>query len=265
MKSPLSIFVVLAVTLSCTSGTNTQDAAVEESAEVEEIVSQEESVEEAPVLLSPATSRFKAMTEFTFDKALLDSLKKPYSIVDYFLLAPTQIFGGLDRMAVLKTEEEPVSSPGGGCFPNIKALDRRNGFMEFVCNGDGGGESFQITFWKQKGQPDLVGFNKTTWGMCCDESELLFLQLVEGEWNNVTSQVLPDINYKIFMKPGTENVNQNVAAGYLAELPKSGKDISLRVMGDLLSEGLAGLPELRSSIDAEKTVTLFYDSGKFSF
>ncbi len=265
MRRPLSFIIVLLFSLSCSSGTNTRETATEETTEEQEEVSPEEVVEEAPPILSPATSRFKAMTEFTFDKTLLDSLKEPYSIVDYFLLAPTEAVGKIDRMAVLKTESEPVDSPSGGCFNNIKALDRRNGFLEYVCSGDGGGESIQITFWKQTGQPDLVGFNLTTWGMCCDVSDLLFLQLVDGEWKNVTGEVLPVINYKTFMKPGAVHINEAVAAPYVAYLPRSGKNITLNLMNNLLDEVLYNFPELGNTIDAEKTVTLTYDNGKFSY
>ena len=209
-------------------------------------------------------------TTLTWDKFLLDSLQEPWSVIDYFLLLPYEALssGGVndleEKKLILNTVDNPVEPYGGGCFPNIDVLDERNGFLSFTCNGDGGGHNVQVVYWKRDGQPDLVGINTTTWGMCCDESEVLFFQFHEKKWEEITRKVFPEITYNHFLKDDYEGEGSDLPAKVLISFPQKGKDIIVRVAGEITEfEYMEEYPDLMAGLDLEKVITLAFSEEGF--
>jgi len=206
---------------------------------------------------------------FNWDRFLLDSLQEPWSIVDYFLLTPYEAltYGGVsdleEKYIILNTVDNPVEPHQGGCFPNIDVFDERNGFLSFTCNGDGGGHNVQMVYWKRDGQPDLVGINITTWGMCCDESLVRFFQFHEKEWEDITGKVFPEITYNNFLKDGYKGEGADLPAKILISLPQKGKDIVVHVAGEITeNEYMEEYPDLMAGLDLEKILILeFHEDG----
>ena len=205
-----------------------------------------------------------------YDEILLDSLKMPYSIVDYFLLIPYEALssGGVgdleEKYLILNTVDNPVEPYQGGCFPNIDVLDEKNGFLSFTCNGDGGGHNVQIVYWKRDGQPDLVGINITTWGMCCDESEVRFFQFHEKKWEEITGKVFPEITYSNFLKKDYEGEGADLPAKILVSLPQKGKDILVRAAGEITEyEYMEEYPDLMAGLDLDKSLILEFTEEGF--
>ena len=136
--------------------------------------------------------------------------------------------------------------------------------MSFICNGEGGGSHIEIVYWKREGQYDLVGINETTWGMCCDQSEVKFLQFYDNTWRETTSEVFPKIICYHFLKEGYTGNGAEAKAAVLINLPLKGKNIFVRAAGEAMEyDYLEEYPDMLPHIDLEKILTLEYSETGF--
>jgi hypothetical protein len=180
---------------------------------------------------APFPNKNADRTNLSFDRTILGSFKDPFDIEAYFMLLPENVLDmdTVRRKAFLKQ-------------PGI-VVDLQNGYLGWSHEGDGGGDSLEITYWILKDKTRLIGVNRSSWGMCCPSSKLRFFTFNDHVWKEVTDRFLPRLVYSDFVDGRVVTVDdRNKVAPIHVTLPRSGTVITI-TPGAELQEGYKGKPE----------------------
>jgi len=168
---------------------------------------------------------------------VLDDIKPPYNIKDYFLLLPDSIFKngeialGLNQRLIslkYKTLEELWNHKGHW---QIDTIDFGNGYIKFSSTGDGAGTYVEITYFIKKDKSRLIAVNLTNWDMMSTQSQLRFYTFSNNIWKDVTKTILPKISLSDFLEDKyvktLETKDDNPF--FVFKLPQKGKTIKVKL------------------------------------
>ena len=80
-------------------------------------------------------------------------------------------------------------------------VDLRNGYIELIDEGTGGGVSkLQVVLYRKKDASALIGVSSYIGDGVWIEHSLVFLEYKNQQWIDVSSEVLPNLSYKDFVK-----------------------------------------------------------------
>lgn len=175
----------------------------------------------------------KTKPDLSYDKGLLNSYKQPYNIEAYFMFLPQAVLY-LDydnRKSILKDAGTSKKTP----FQNKSIIvDNKNGFLSVQNEGEGGGDSLEITYWVLKDKTRLIAVNRSSWGMCCPESKLQFFTFNNYAWKDVTDEFFPALKLSDFIiEKYLKDEDRNKKAPIYISLPRKGKNIEVQLGADI--------------------------------
>ena len=125
----------------------------------------------------------------------------------------------------------------------VIVIDNKNGFFGRRSEGEGGGDSLEITYWILKDKSRLIAVNRSSWGMCCPESILRFFTFNDFIWKDVTKDVFPKLMISDFIdRKYLIKADRNKIAPVYISLPREGKDITVQLGGETGENGYHGKP-----------------------
>ncbi len=139
----------------------------------------------------------------SFVGAVYSASKQPHTVVDYFQLLPSRYFESPGVRADWLKHQDNV-------------VDVKNGYL--YLQGDGAQSTLVVCLFKQADNTYLIGVYSTS----SDNNDLNFYRYIDGQWQEVTQQVLPDNVSALLM--------QMVSGGYeyTVEMPRYGTTIVLK-------------------------------------
>ncbi|WP_154657247.1 hypothetical protein [Hugenholtzia roseola] len=148
----------------------------------------------------------KLIPAFAFFSLLLVAFcfgetKAQTGVVDYFRLLSEE-----DRRGyTLKQKNETTWVAISSLEDELNVIvDRKNGFIEIVDEGTGGGTStLRVVLYRKADKSAIIGLSFGTFDGV-DSFEAKFLTYQNKTWRNVTAQVLPQLSYKDFLKNPAE-------------------------------------------------------------
>ena len=174
-----------------------------------------------------------------------------------------------------KTFEGDFSLPS----KETTVIDESNGYAAYLShppNSDSNHQPypiFEMALFKSKTKPPLLVVSNMKSDSACNEYENFFLRRVGSKWTEVSREVLPPMNLKMFWDAPQSaarllKIIKESAASYHFELPRRGTrmKVSLEIC-DFLEDDTpeAAGKELRKLIDTTKPIYIEWDkqNGKF--
>ncbi len=137
-----------------------------------------------------------------------------FNIVDYFRLLPDSVTHGYP----LTYENNKWKSKSSVDYPIYPTVDIKNGFIEIIDEGTGGGtETVQVALFRTQNKRAVIAVSYSVADGIGSESTISFWKYSKGYWIEITDKTLPDISLKNFT-----NKNYTVPKN----LPKNFYDIS---------------------------------------
>lgn len=201
-----------------------------------------------------------------FDTDLLKIIKKPQTVVDYFLLLPeayfthygattssVKSFDTQTRRTILSSFSSDTSKMlGVELFTG--ALEIKNKYLIINTPESSEGYSFSVALWTLKNKKTLVGFCRRRWQREGVGTEIAFLTFENNTWRDVTAQVFPDIPLAAFFSWSGLKKYPHLKAPLDMELARAEQAIIVHL--DMLT--LQQMPELKpiGAGGLEKTVNI---------
>lgn len=213
-----------------------------------------------------ASGRATPPASLNYDTKLLKTIKKPQTVVDYFLLLPEAYFTHYGattssvtsfdtrkRRTILSSFSSDTSKMlGVELFTG--ALEIKNKYLIVNTPESDKGYSFSVALWTMKNKKTLVGFSRRRWQRDGIGTEVAFLTFENNQWQDVTAQVFPDIPLTTFFSWSGLKKHLHLKAPLDIELARGEQAIivhldmlTLQQMPELKPIGVAGL---------EKSVTI---------
>ena len=204
-------------------------------------------------------------TSLSFDTDILKTIKKPQTVVDYFLLLPEAYFTHYGtttssvtsfdtrkRRAILSSSSSDTSKMlGVELFTG--ALEIKNKYLIINTPENSAGYSFSVALWTLKNKKTLVGFCRRLWKREGAGTEVAFLTFENNKWQDVTAQVFPDIPLTTFFTWSGLKKYPHLTAPLDMELARAEQAIIVHL--DMLT--LQQMPELKPiGSGLEKTVNI---------
>jgi hypothetical protein len=213
-----------------------------------------------------ASGRAMPPASLSYDTELLKTIKKPQTVVDYFLLLPeayfthygattssVKSFGTRTRRTILSSFSSDTSKMlGVELFTG--ALEIKNKYLIINTPENSEGYSFSVALWTLKNKKTLVGFCRRRWQREGVGTEVAFLTFENNKWQDVTAQVFPDIPLTTFFSWSGLKKYPHIKAPLDMELARSEQAITVHL--DMLT--LQQMPELKpiGAAGLEKSVTI---------
>jgi hypothetical protein len=84
-------------------------------------------------------------------------------------------------------------------------VDRKNGFIEIVDEGTGGGTSIlRVVLYRKADKSAIIAVSFETFDGMAETFELKFMTYQDKIWRDITAQVMPKISYRDFLKNPAE-------------------------------------------------------------
>ena len=204
-------------------------------------------------------------------KAVLNKIKPPYNIKEYYLLLPDSLLDGLDfnqRMISLKYKNLDTLWKHKGYWL-IDILDYKNGYLKLSSTGDGSGTEFEITYFIKKDKSREIAVNTIYWDLAMISSSLKFYSFENNAWKDITKKVLPEIKLSLFTKEEFAKIitSQTTMSPVLYKLPQKGKNISAKIdistIENLLDENFVDEDEYVQIKKSLKQILLIRNNGVF--
>lgn len=201
----------------------------------------------------------------SYDTELLKTIKKPQTVVDYFMLLPEAYFTHYGtttssvtsfdtrkRRTILSSFSSDTSKMlGVELFTG--ALEIKNKYLIINTPENSAGYSFSVALWTMKNKKTLVGFCRRLWKREGAGTEVAFLTFENNKWQDVTTQVFPDIPLTTFFTWSGLKKYPHLTAPLDMELARSEQAIIVHL--DMLT--LQQMPELKPiGSGLEKTVNI---------
>ena len=158
---------------------------------------------------------------------VLDSIKEPYDIFDYFLLLPDSLV--LDLSVVNRNNIPEIKDLQNAFESEIyyltDTIDKKNAFLRIKSAGDGDGHNLEMTYFVKSDKTRLIAVNIIYWDMLTETSTLHFYTYIDNTWTDVTSEVIPEINMSSFSSAKTNVDNSAI----IVALPLNGKTIKVKL------------------------------------
>lgn len=212
-----------------------------------------------------ASGRAMHPSSLSYDTELLKTIKKPQTVVDYFLLLPeayfthygattssVKSFGTKTRRTILSSFSSDTSKMlGVELFTG--ALEIKNKYLIINTPENSAGYSFSVALWTLKNKKTLVGFCRRRWQREGAGTEVAFLTFENNKWQDVTAQVFPDIPLTTFFSWSGLKKHPHLKAPLDIELARGEQAIIVHL--DMLT--LQQMPELKPiGAGLEKSVTI---------
>ena len=204
-------------------------------------------------------------------KTVLNKIKPPYNIKEYYLLLPDSLLDGPDfnqRMISLKYKNLDTLWKHKGYWL-IDTLDYKNGYLKLSSTGDGSGTEFEITYFIKKDKSREIAVNTIYWDLAMISSSLKFYSFKNNTWKDITKKVLPEIKLSFFTNEAFAKIitSQTTMSPVLYKLPQKGKNITAKIdistIENLLDENTVDEDEYVQIKKSLKQILLIWNNGVF--
>jgi hypothetical protein len=180
-----------------------------------------------------------AKPSLTFDKNVPEFKKDNLTILDYYILLPTDALG--EEFITTELRRQHIAEKAVLKSANnwgLSVLDEPNGYLRLLFPGFGGSHFREIVLWREKGKPDIIGvmYGGYAGPITVPMGKLAFYEYDDGCWTEVTDRVFPD------MKALRASVNTQNQETLYFEMPQNGVDI---VMGKFSFKTVTSVMKVR--------------------
>ena len=133
--------------------------------------------------------------------ATTNAFAQKLNVLDYFDKLPDSV-----RMSykISKNKGKWISTSTAEYEIN-PIVDLRNGYIELIDEGTGGGViKLQVVLYRKKDASALIGVSSYIGDGTWIEYSLVFLEYQNQQWADVSSEVMPNLSYKDFVKENYE-------------------------------------------------------------
>lgn len=122
--------------------------------------------------------------------------------IDYYLIMPAKYINiplQIDSIENRKELLKPIVKPPN---PRIRetVVDIKNGYLSIWEHKHEWGSYFSMALFKTETNMDIIGISSETYDGDDSQYNLYFLKFENNEWWEINNQVLPKLNYSLFLK-----------------------------------------------------------------